>query len=57
MIIKEKNYFFIFEKCESEIKLYDNLVVEMRRKQMPDNIYYADLATKLSNLNKDIVFI
>jgi hypothetical protein len=54
-MIIEKSYFFIFEKCESENKVYDNLVVEMRRKQMPDNIYYADLAMKLSNLNKDIV--
>ena len=52
-----KIFFFIFEKKQSEIKGYDNLVVEMKRKQMPDSLYYSDLAMKLSTLNKDIVFL
>jgi hypothetical protein len=52
----KKVYFFIFKNnIIKEQKDYDNLVVEMKRKNMPDNIYYSDLAMKLNNLNKSIV--
>ena len=48
--------FFIFEKLNSKIIEKDFLVIEMKKKLMPNIVFYEDLAMKLNSLqNQELV--
>jgi len=52
-----KSYFFIFEKPTTKTNEYDFLVIEAKKKQMPDKVFYEDLANKLNSMqNHDLKY-
>jgi hypothetical protein len=54
-----KQYFFIFEKHISKTKVVENdyLIIEFKKKHMPDAVFYEDLATKLNGMQKQALVI
>ena len=49
ILILEKVNFFIFEKNVSEKKTYDHILFEVKKKLMPETVYFQDLTKKLNN--------
>ena len=46
--ILEKVNFFIFQKNTRELKNYESLVFEVKKKLMPETVYFQDLTKKLN---------